>query len=121
MASISLGSGLLPPLLAASLVNSAHRLKISADAGKRLQLRACMQQGPWCLELPPMTFQIHHLKEISAIRLPTLPSPQSPIWSNLELAAFCNLERYRPQPGYPTVEAAPAFAGRVMAVIPGKP
>lgn len=41
------------------------------------------------------------------------PSPTQP---NLELAAFCNLELYRPEPGYPTVEAAPAFP-----VSPGKP
>lgn len=31
-----------------------------------------------------------------------LQSP-SPTQSNLELAAFCNLEFYRPEPGYPTV------------------
>lgn len=46
------------------------------------------------------------------------PSPTQP---NLELAAFCNLELYRPEPGYPTVEAAPAFSGRAMPVSPGKP
>lgn len=46
------------------------------------------------------------------------PSPTQP---NVELAAFCNLELYRPEPGYPTVEAAPAFPGRAMPVSPGKP
>lgn len=35
--------------LAASLSNSADELKISADGGEEITVRACMQQDPRCL------------------------------------------------------------------------